>query len=153
MGYLKQFARSPLKGSKTETITSRVPEEMYDEFKKYCKKLGLTLSEAVYLLVKKELESEKGVQKNTVNVPIEEISKQMDTNVVKHVQPKTKTVAPRSLKKQFEIDGKVPCPLCDTWQSSVNFSRHAKSHGLSTEEIFENNKEKALAMLEKEHVE
>ena len=168
MSYLKQFARKPGKGVKTETITSRVPTEIYDQFKRHCDNLGLSLSEAVYLLVKRETELiSKGIQENTyekqtVSIPsknedVLELSfddkainskndmisnlKTTDTN-----KKSSSKAAPRSLKKQFELDGKVPCPICNTWQSSANFSRHAKSHNKTTEEIFEQHTEKAREM-------
>lgn len=175
MSYLKKFARRPGKG-KTETITSRVPTELHKEFSEHCDRLGLSLSEAVYLLIKQEMTENEGIQKNTKEIhnesvvgknihnqqadlvddeapEREEIYDDVYIKNTKVNKRKTAKPAPRSLKKQFELDGKVPCPICNNWQSSSNFSRHTKIyHDKTTEEVFEEHKVKATEMYESELV-
>lgn len=53
MSYLANYAKN--KSKKSETVTSRVPTDVYQNFKKHCDSLGLTISEAVLLLIKNEL--------------------------------------------------------------------------------------------------
>lgn len=43
----------------------------------------------------------------------------------------------KDITKPYEIEGKVPCPICKKWASASNFARdHAKKHGTSTIDIY-----------------
>lgn len=53
--------------------------------------------------------------------------------------------------KPYEVDGSVPCPICQTWQSYKNFSRHCKDmHGGKTsQDVIESNRDVVEAMVRK----
>src|SRR3954454_19803995 len=74
MSYLKQFSRNKRNKGKTEMLTARVPEKVYNEFKNHCEELGLSISEAVNLLINKELLS--------VEEELEEEEIQNNTNII-----------------------------------------------------------------------
>ncbi len=42
----------------------------------------------------------------------------------------------------------LPCPICDNWYSKTNFSRHAKNHNITTQELLEGNKKRVLQMID-----
>ncbi|SDX04831.1 hypothetical protein SAMN05444487_10984 [Marininema mesophilum] len=54
MGYLESFRRP--KAPKYKKFTVRLSWRVYRQFKKYCDRLGLSLNEAIHLLIKHELE-------------------------------------------------------------------------------------------------
>jgi antitoxin component of RelBE/YafQ-DinJ toxin-antitoxin module/uncharacterized C2H2 Zn-finger protein len=192
MGYLEQFARNRRGKEKTEVLTARLPESLYGDFKDHCEELGLSISEAVFLLVEREMKgiskektSEQNTQKPTTNTTNDKknddvftLNTQTNTTATKEISATkelsldklfgTKQQTPRGLNaiftpknnvpktnssrftaKQWEVDGKLPCPKCGQWFSASNFSRHAKSHGTTTQEIFTNERylEKAAAMI------
>jgi antitoxin component of RelBE/YafQ-DinJ toxin-antitoxin module len=166
MGYLEQFARNRRGKEKTEVLTARLPESLYGDFKDHCEELGLSISEAVFLLVEREM---KGISKEKTSEaktpqPVLNTNddKKNDDVVIKNTQMNTKAVnevsatkeanANRFTTKQWEVDGKLPCPKCGQWFSSSNFSRHAKSHGTTTQEIFTNERylDKAAEMIKEE---
>ncbi|TCS92223.1 hypothetical protein [Hazenella coriacea] len=145
-GYLKRFKRDP-RLKKEEIITSRVPHGVYEKFKNHCDHLGLTMSEAVCLLIKKEVEDED-IQKytqeyktttNQIQRNIQRINK--NTNVVK---------SKKFNSSRWKIDGKLPCPKCGTWSNSGNFQRdHYRKHGFdSLESFFSRYGEEADLMVE-----
>ena len=48
---------------------------------------------------------------------------------------------------QYTIDKKIPCPICNKWLSSSNFSKHAKTHGYKdTENLYNEHIEKVKEM-------
>jgi len=55
---LEKYAK-PRKRGDTATITARVPKEILERFREYCRQLNLTPSEAVAILIEKELEEAK----------------------------------------------------------------------------------------------
>src|SRR6476620_2975230 len=55
MGYLEQVAKNRRSKEKTDVLTARIPESLYNDFKDYCNHLGFSISQAVYLLVKREM--------------------------------------------------------------------------------------------------
>lgn len=169
--YLKQFARNRRIKENTTVLTARLPESLYGAFKVYCDDLGLSISEAICLLVEREVvslqsESETAVaieyQTNdeVIKMNTNEYKKMVTANTDKHkvnttvIKNNTKTNKSntnRFTTKQFEINGELPCPICGEWKTASNFSRHAKGHESTTEEIFTNEKykEKVKAMIEK----
>lgn len=52
---LEKYAK-PRKRGDTATITARVPKEVLERFREHCRRLNLTPSEAVAILIEKELE-------------------------------------------------------------------------------------------------
>jgi hypothetical protein len=152
MGYLERFAKNGRAKEKTEVLTARIPESLYKDFKDYCDDLGLSISQAVYLLVKREMtgfekENQDGESLLYTNEyklnddvyktkhSVVEMNTNVNTNVVK---PTTKATTSRFSTKQWQINGELPCPICGEWVSSSNFSRHAKQHGSNTYSIFTN---------------
>ena len=144
MGYLEQFARNRRSKEKTEVLTARLPQSLYGDFKVYCDELGLSISEAVCLLVEHEI---KGIEsevntKNDINndkekhiVVVENTN--TNTNVVEVKQKTSGTnTSKRFTVKHWVVDGELPCPKCNQWVKQSNFARHAKHHGSNTVEFF-----------------
>lgn len=161
MGYLERFARGPRGKERTEVLTARLPGSLYKAFKEYCDDLGLSISEAVYLLVDREMkgiESAKGEIATTIEYKTNDDV--VDTNInvvdekeniVKKNTIRKKTNTSRFTMTKWRIDGELPCPICGEWRNASNFSRHVKEqHNMTTEQIFTNEeyKEKVNAMVE-----
>lgn len=163
MGYLEQFARNKRRKEKTEVLTARLPKSLYEDFKRYCDELGLSISEAVCLLVEREV---TGIESNTeiaTTIEIHDEYKVNDdkdikstnvykenTNIVKKNANSFNSNTNRFTTKPWQVNGLLPCPICEEWRASGNFSRHVKQHGKTTEELFthEEYKEKIQAMIE-----
>jgi antitoxin component of RelBE/YafQ-DinJ toxin-antitoxin module len=172
MSYLKQFSRNKRNKGKTEMLTARVPEKAYNEFKNHCEELGLSISEAVNLLINKELLSieeeleEEEIQNNTneidndhklitfaINSNHHNSGNDKKSNIKKNIEEsKVQSSSGRFTTTRWKVQEELPCPLCDMWVSSANFARHAKSHGTTTKEIFTTHSEKADGMV-KERIE
>lgn len=143
MGYLDQFARNKRDKEKSEVLTARLPKNLYDAFKGRCEELGLSISEAVYLLVEQEIE---GIQanKNTIVHSNDEsvICEVYNENehetkpITEEKQNDSKVYTKRFITKQWQVESKLPCPVCDKWVVANNFSKHAKTHGSTTVAIF-----------------
>ncbi|MDR4191063.1 hypothetical protein FO521_30670, partial [Bacillus pseudomycoides] len=54
-GYLEKYARNKRRKEKSEVLKERLPHNLYEDFKTYCDDLGLPISEAVCLLVEREM--------------------------------------------------------------------------------------------------
>jgi hypothetical protein len=55
MSKLAKFAKK--KNTEMKTITARIPEDKYNQFKEYCDTLGLSITDAINILIESELES------------------------------------------------------------------------------------------------
>lgn len=140
MGYLEKFAREK-KEPRSETLTARVTKTTYDRFAEHCARLKIPISEAVALLIEREVyESEKEV---STRQPREEY--------------KPNTTEPRQRQKRFTtnpyvVNDMLPCPICETWpETQRNISRHMrKMHGQTTQEVYEAYMDKVLKMVEEE---
>lgn len=168
VGYLEQFARNKRSKEKSEVLTARLPHSLYNDFKTYCDELGLSISEAVCLLVEREVSSVKPLENTAMN----EISTTLERNVNTSsntdnsevvVKPNTKvnTVKKTSTTKPttneskrfttnpWKVNDKLPCPICEKWYAATNFSRHAKDHGTTTEQLLtdEQYKDKVNSMV------
>ena len=162
MGYLEQFARGHRGKERTEVLTARLPASLYKSFKDYCDDLGLSISEAVYLLVDREIQ---GIESAESEIPATIEYKMNDDVVGKNtnvVDEEKRVVKKNSIRKrtntsrftmtQWRVDGELPCPICKEWRNASNFSRHVKEqHSMTTEQIFTNEefKEKVNTMVEK----
>lgn len=160
MGYLRKYARR--RKERTEVITARVDADTYKQFKEYVEGLGLTISEAVALLIEKEVNEVSADVYTAVSIENTDVyetttkSTTVDTPVYKP-KPKRNTRVSQPRKsggfsiKDYEVDGKVPCPLCREWYSYKNFSRHCKEiHGVnSTQEVIEGREEIVKELAEK----
>lgn len=179
MAYLKQFSRNRRSKENTKVLTARLPESLYDEFQKYCDSLGISLSEAIYLLVEKEVgsiqnetrslpektnnnddEHKTNTDEYKINTKTGETNTFSRNDTIKVNSNSGKTNTGNSKKstkkfvvKPFVIDKKLPCPICDDWYSHSNFSRHADKHKMSTEELFTEYKEKVQEMVKSKSVE
>ncbi|MFB5285366.1 hypothetical protein [Peribacillus sp. Hz7] len=148
--YLKQFARNKKQKEKTEVLTARLPHSLYSDFKAYCDELGLSISEAVNLLVEREIASLKrdsetavAVETNTDNYKSSGDETKANTNVVTNNSKRIKSTIQRFTTNQWKINNQLPCPICQEWKAANNFRRHAnKMHKMTTQEIFTSNKYK-----------
>jgi antitoxin component of RelBE/YafQ-DinJ toxin-antitoxin module len=139
MGYLEQFARNQRRKEQTEVLTARLPKSLYNDFKTRCDELGLSISEAVYLLVEREmkgLDSVSDEPATTIEYKMNDDVVATNTNVVKKNTRKSKPNTKRFTTIQWKVDGQLPCPVCGEWKAAENFSRHAKVHGMTTDQIF-----------------
>lgn len=141
MGYLERFAKNGRAKEKTEVLTARIPESLYKDFKDYCDDLGLSISQAVYLLVKREMtaiETETQDDESMLYTNVYKTNHSVVDATTNVVKPTTKATTSRFTTKQWQVNGEIPCPICGEWVSSSNFSRHAKQHGSNTYSIFTN---------------
>lgn len=86
MGYLEQFARNQRRKEQTEVLTARLPRSLYNDFKTRCDELGLSISEAVYLLVEREmkgLDSVSDEPATTIEYKMNDDVVATNTNVIK----------------------------------------------------------------------
>lgn len=154
--HLKEFAKNRRKKEKTEVLTARLPKSLYAEFKGYCEGLDLTISEAICLLVKYELA-------NGMDSSVSEVASTNEYAMIQNAnhneividskintKNKTKSKTNRFTTTQWQVDGQLPCPCCGLWVNASNFSRHAKQHVTTTQDIFINEKfrEKISAMIQ-----
>ena len=169
MGYLERFARGPRGKERTEVLTARLPASLYRNFKAYCDELGLSISEAVYLLVDREMKGIESVEREistTIEHGLNDDVVVMNTKLVEGevnvVKKNTKVLNGNTVRKQintsrftttdWQVDGELPCPVCGEWKNASNFSRHVtKQHNMTTEQALTNEeyKEKVNAMVEK----
>jgi hypothetical protein len=169
-------------------ITARIPKDLHQEFKVYCDALGLSLNEALYILIENEMKRIRprvlqNEVKNEVNLHQSEVRNEVSLlqddakllqsearnevnlhqndakllqrevkvlqNEVKFLQSEVKNDANflqsevkmknnRFTVKDYKLNDELYCPICKTWQNFSNFSRHAKTHGTSTKEIYTN---------------
>lgn len=143
MGYLEQFAKNRRRREKTEVLTARLPESLYEDFKGYCDELGLSISEAVCLLVEHEIQGIQGASEELATTYEYKTNDEVvipNTKEVKKPAKRINTNSNRFVTKQWQVDGQLPCPYCSQWIAVTNFSRHAKRHATTTEDIFSNDK-------------
>ncbi|WNS78769.1 hypothetical protein RRU94_02145 [Domibacillus sp. DTU_2020_1001157_1_SI_ALB_TIR_016] len=154
MSYLEQFARNKRRKEPSTVLTARLPDSLYGDFKERCDELGLSISEAIYLLVEREITADQKAAKETAAYISEHIQngEEAATNtkpIIKHTA-KIKMNTKRFTMKQWKVDGELPCPICSSWTNAKSFSRHAKKHHMTTQTIFTNQEyiEKANEMVE-----
>ncbi|MGF9893276.1 hypothetical protein ABEX78_32100 [Priestia megaterium] len=152
MGRLDKYARQFKRKEPTKVLPIRMPESIYNQFRERCEDLGLSMSEAGYLLIKEEIESdvytsytnEVAVTTNSLQTPIQT----EDAPTTKVVGRKTSLPSTRWTSASYEIENELPCPLCNQWYSKANFSRHVKNHNFTTREILESHQEIINQMIE-----
>ncbi|WP_454871099.1 hypothetical protein [Priestia megaterium] len=145
MGRLDKYARHCKRKEPTKVLPIRMPESTYNQFRQRCEDLGLSMSEAGYLLIKEEIEddvytsytNEVAVTTSPLQLPIQK----EDAPTTKVIGQKTFLPSTRWTSASYEIENELPCPLCNQWYSKANFSRHAKSHNSSTRGILESHQE------------
>lgn len=146
MGYLQSFARDKKQRRKKKQFPVRLPENLYTEFKTYCDNLGLTINEAIHLLIQQELE-----QSNDQKFKKSDITNQSTYSIQKKSpsSPKNKK-GNRFSTAPWSVESQLPCPLCREWKSKSNFNRHTQTHHqLSSQEILEKYSDIAKEMIKK----
>lgn len=161
---LHDYARNKRPKEKTEVLAARLPASAVKEFKELCGDLGMTVSEAVYLMVEDQLALKSGdVNENCLQKKFSDnklltnsldddkiVNKRVNKIVNKRKQP---TGEKRFTVNNWKVDGEIPCPICKEWTNFSNFARHSKQRheGMSTKEIFTNEEYVHIAneMLEK----
>lgn len=144
MGFLEQFARKERISGNTKVVTARLPEGVYDDFKVRCDNLGLSINEAVYLLITNELKGNV-YKTNTIQGEDEEQIIQNEENIIQSVFKKKLRVGKiisvdRFTVNHWKVGNRLPCPICGEWVVTSTFNgRHAKiKHNTTSEEIFTN---------------
>jgi hypothetical protein len=153
MAYLEKFARNHRRKEKTEVLTARLPESLYSDFKGYCDELGLSISEAVCLLVEREMSGNESVSEElaiTDEYKMNDDVVDMNTKVVKTNSRRSGSNSKKFTTTQWQVEGQLPCPYCGLWITVTNFSRHSKQHATTTQDIFTGEKymEKINAMIQ-----
>jgi antitoxin component of RelBE/YafQ-DinJ toxin-antitoxin module len=162
MGYLQKVSKKKENEPKTQPVSTRLTENEFKMFYKLCEDTGYSISEALRVLVKKEINEEEDVlfssriQKNTDRIQMSTTVYNPSTNVnipstTVYKKP-IRTGAARFTTGEWNVDNFLPCPLCNTWVSAANFSRHAKGHEMTSQEIFEKYKEKADKMVQERSI-
>lgn len=159
MGYLERFAREQ-RGNRSRTITARVDPDTDKRFKEQCDRLGLTVSEAVALLIEREVRGEAEgkagePEANRGGIHDEHEEKQMYTySTQKHTPTRRQRAGKRSggggrfTYAPYVVKGKAPCPICRTWISRGNLARHMDQHDTNTEEAYKAHMETVEKMVE-----
>lgn len=161
MSYLKKYRRESMQ-TLTRQYATKLPEDLADQFEEWCRELNITPSEALRYLVYEEIQRLKAERErlsyqtetkdtNSYLRMTDDTFSYLAVSSVTDQKPRASEQKPKSSGgKRFEttrwqIGGKTACPICQTWQSSGNFSRHAKQHGMTTQEIFTNPEYIAIA--------
>lgn len=147
MSILRRHAR-PNPQTLTRRYNTRLSEDHAVQFEKLCRECNFTPSEAIRLLIVEELKR--------VRDEGEMMSREMrtygDEEATESIQKKAYVSRPKRIStvgrfntKPWQVDGYTACPVCQTWYSSKNFSRHAKEHGMTTQEIFQDEERRKIA--------
>lgn len=151
LGKLDKYARQSKTKEPSKVLPIRLPESIYEHFRQLCDELGLSMSEAGFLLIREELEdSLYNETTNEVAVTTERIQKSIHhegTPYTKNDTGKLSSFSTRWTSIAYEIENELPCPLCHHWYSKANFSRHAKNHNTTTKELLESNEEVVNTMI------
>ena len=149
MGYLEGFARNRRSKEKTEVLTARLPKSLYKDFKNHCDELGLSISEAVCLLVDREMTTNDSRNEVAATLEMAEVTtndveaKQsvVEANTKKSIAPRKKSSSntSRFTTNQWKVNDMLPCPICGIWENNKNYSRHLKKkhdENLTTQMVF-----------------
>lgn len=149
MAYLERFARTKREKEKSVTTTIKLPESTFYSLREYCESLGITVTEAIYLLVDRELKEAERSDIQSISEPIRKYE-EAATSSIPHNTPRRRppSSSSRFNTNEYSINDELPCPLCGKWVSRGNYARHTKGHDLTTQEMFEQHREKALEMVQ-----
>ncbi|MGC3792412.1 hypothetical protein [Priestia aryabhattai] len=152
MGKLDKYARQSKTKEPSKVLPIRLPESIYEQFRQLCDELGLSMSEAGFLLIREELEDSLYKQTtNEVAMTTERIQKPIhlqSTSDTRNNTGKPSSFSTRWTSINYEIENELPCPICHQWYSKANFSRHAKNHNTTTKELLESNEEVVYTMID-----
>lgn len=161
MSYLRKYARPSIQ-NKTRQYNVKLPDDIADQFEALCRQFNLTHAEAIRYLIIEEVERFKREEDTKGYPEIPDGSQKIVDDTGQYIavtrevapkQPNPKKSRSRSSSGggrfdtiQWQISGKTACPICRTWQSAANFSRHAKTqHDMTAKEIFVNPEYVAIA--------
>lgn len=161
MSILKKMSKKREDEPKNHPVSTRLTDTEFQLFYKLCEETGYSISEAMRVLIQQELKpyddepytpvlktNTESKQENTTSIQNHTLSHTPSTPVVKRSATVNKRVRPnRFVTTDWMVEDKLPCPLCNGWVSASNFSRHAKQHDMTTQEIFEKHKDKADEMV------
>lgn len=151
--------RRPKFGVLTKQYNTKLPDDLADDLEQVCRDLNMTPPEFIRFLIYEEVqELKKGkIPEDTGRYQkvLEDTSKYLSVSSTiktpERIQkPRRSAPGGRFTTKEWQVGGKTACPVCETWQSSSNFARHAQSaHNMTPQEIFskEENREKARKMV------
>lgn len=149
MGRLDKYARQSKQKEPSKVLPIRLPESTYIEFRQRCEELGLSMSEAGYLLIKEEIND--GIYYTTYTKEVAATTEPLNPLIQKEHHSTTKKAylpSTRWTSTPYEVNNELPCPLCNQWYSKANFSRHAKHHQLTTREILESHEDIVEQMIQ-----
>ena len=145
---LERYARRATVGRRDKVIRARLPGDLYERFRDHCTRLGLTISEAVFLLIRDEVDrpGPGGGRKDYMEGP----ERRTEGHTV--ATPRPQAIRTRRSRRfvvaPYVVDGMVPCPECKTWVSRSNISRHMRDlHDSDTETVYKANLETVEAMV------
>lgn len=151
LGKLNKYARQSKSKEPSKVLPIRLPQSVYEQFRQLCDELGLSMSEAGFLLIREELEdSLYNKTTNEVAVTTERTQKSIhpeSTSYTRNNTGKPSSFSTRWTSISYEVENELPCPLCHQWYSKANFSRHAKNHNTTTKELLESNEETVYTMI------
>ncbi|UWE05314.1 hypothetical protein [Laceyella sacchari] len=160
--YIRKYKR-PNFGLLTRQYNVKLSEDMADQLEALAKELNVTPPEVIRILLYEEFqvlrkeeaaEDTQGylkISKDTYEYP--KISSDIKLKEAPQARPQPSKPTSRSGggrrfdTKRWQVSGETACPLCNSWHSSSNFSRHLKRHhgGISSEEVFSNPDHAAIA--------
>lgn len=149
MDILKNYARITNK-EPTEVTSVRIPKSLHRSFKKHCENYGLGIAEAINILIRNELGEayKQHLHEDESDKLQEKLPQKLSSPQRTITKPSSRKQAGRFVTTEYQVDGELPCPICEEWKSSTNFARHVKTnHKKTTQEIFTENHEKAISMV------
>ncbi len=154
MTVLRKYAK-PKKEYTTEkrTLSVRIPADLYDRWQAACEDNGFSMSEGIRLLLELDLKAneETAATYDTRlpggNLLLTDSSDGSEGYESKRTSPNNNGRA--GSVKPYMVNNQLPCPVCGTWSSKVNFARdHTKKHGFKNAyEFIQANKEKVREMI------
>lgn len=158
MSILRKYARPKSSDPKKCTLSVRIPENLYKDFKAECERNGYSMAEGIRLLLELDLRGDPDPVSTNQDPPKKDVYTSAHTSkepVDTSVYTKEKTTPPRRRSggggrftyAPYVVKGKAPCPICRTWISRGNLARHMDQHDTNTEEAYKANMEKVRAMV------
>lgn len=161
MSILRKYARPKSSDPKKCTLSVRIPENLYKDFKAECERNGYSMAEGIRLLLELDLRGDPDPVSTNQDPPKKDVytsahtSKEpVDTSVYTKEKPTAPPRQPRRsggrfTTKPFVVGGRLPCPICGTWpERQANISRHMREfHDSTTEEVYTAQMDKVREMV------
>ncbi|MBA4544616.1 hypothetical protein H1164_17450 [Thermoactinomyces daqus] len=151
MGKLDKYARAS-KEKRTERVQTKLTPTEYRLFMKYLRDRGLSQAEGVRFLILEEIGlgipdhlfgdfGETAASAERVIIEPESTLKESTSGVQKDSKKESNGKPQYS---QWRVDGKMPCPICQTWQK--NIAAHLKgAHKTTKQAVFSEGKYQKIA--------